>query len=103
MIDRQVVVEIVRQPAGELADRLHALNLAQPFLDLQSLRDVDAHRHGAAAQRPLIGDMQHAAVGQPAFGDRPVGAVETSPAFGDVFLSGPACRHGDLAALDGGT
>ena len=56
--DRQVVVEVVRQPAGELADGLHALDLAQALLDAEPLGDVDAHRHRAAAQRAVVGDMQ---------------------------------------------
>lgn len=39
--DREIVVEIVRQPAGQPADRIHALGFAQLLLDLQPLGDVD--------------------------------------------------------------
>ena len=56
--DGQEVVEVVRDAAGELADGFHLLRLAQRFLALAALGDVDrlGHRadHGAVLveQRP---------------------------------------------------
>ena len=45
--DGQEVVEVVRDAAGQLADRLHLLRLAQRFLALAALGDVDGLRHRA--------------------------------------------------------
>ena len=71
--DGQEVVEVVRDAAGQLADGFHLLRLAQRFLALAALGDVDRFRHRAddgavlVAQRPhgeveiAIADRQHAA------------------------------------------
>ena len=45
--DGQQIVEIVRDAAGQLADRFHLLRLAQRFLGLAPLGDVDGLGHGA--------------------------------------------------------
>jgi hypothetical protein len=47
---RQQVVEVVRDAAGEAADRLHLLRVAQPALEPLALADVvGEHERGAAA------------------------------------------------------
>jgi len=51
--DRQQIVEIVRDAAGELADRLHLLRLTQGFFGLAPLGDIDRFRqHGSDAAMP---------------------------------------------------
>ena len=47
----QQVVEIVRDAAGELADRLHLLRLAQRLLGLLALVDLAQQRLVGLAQR----------------------------------------------------
>jgi hypothetical protein len=58
----QEVVEVVRDAAGELADRLHLLGLPQPLLELAPLGDVAQHEQVPAGQelgrRP---DLEHQA------------------------------------------
>ncbi len=100
--DRQVVVEVVRQPAGELADGLHALDLAQALLHADPFGDVDAHRHRPAAQRAVVGDVQDPAVGHPPFGDFPSGALELGQPLGNEGRRRLAGRQGNVAVLDGG-
>src|SRR5439155_1412210 len=51
--DRQQVVEVVREPARELADRLHFLRLAQLLLQRPPLRDVLGDR--LEALDPAVG------------------------------------------------
>ncbi len=45
--DGQQIVEVVRDAAGELADRFHLLRLTQHFLALAAFGDVDGLGHGA--------------------------------------------------------
>jgi hypothetical protein len=50
----QEVVEVVRQPAGQLADRLHLLTLAQHLLAVLLLGDVAADREEQRAARRIV-------------------------------------------------
>ncbi len=43
--DRQQIVEVMGDAAGQLADGLELLRLAQLFLELHPLSDVAADRH----------------------------------------------------------
>ena len=52
----QQIVEIMRHAAGELADDLHLLGLAQLLLALLHLGDVGIDRDGAAARQFLLVD-----------------------------------------------
>ena len=49
---RQQVVEIVRDAAGELSDRLHLLRLRELHLEVLLLGDVDEMQHQARRRRP---------------------------------------------------
>ena len=55
--DRQEIVEVVGDAAGELSDRLHAHCLAQALLEAFALRDVAdrSQRPDDAARRVAIG------------------------------------------------
>ena len=62
--DRQQIVEIVRDAAGQLADGFHLLRLTQLCLELQAIADVgdaaanqDAARVGQARQSDLARDV----------------------------------------------
>src|SRR5262249_12534579 len=57
--DGQEIVEIVRDAAGELADRFHLLGLAQHFLALAAFGDVDGLQHGARYRIVLIEQGAH--------------------------------------------
>src|SRR5215510_14030423 len=46
--DREQVVEVVRDAAGKLADRLHLLGLSELSLELKSFGDVANVEHDAA-------------------------------------------------------
>ena len=53
------IVEIVRHAAGQLADRLHLLRLAQRFLALAALGDIDGFRHRADDGAVLVAQRAH--------------------------------------------
>ena len=57
--DGQEVVEVVRDAAGQLADGLHLLGLAQRFLALAAFGDVDGFRHGAGHRAMAIVERPH--------------------------------------------
>ena len=57
--DGQQIVEIVRDAAGQLADRFHLLRLAQRFLALAALGDVDGFRHRADDGAVLVAQRAH--------------------------------------------
>ena len=57
--DGQEIVEIVRDAAGELADRFHLLRLPQRFLALAALGDVDGLRHRADDGAMLVAQRAH--------------------------------------------
>ena len=49
----------MRDAAGELADRFHLLRLAQRFLALAALGDVDGFRHSARDVAMLVEHRPH--------------------------------------------
>ena len=57
--DREQIVEIVRDAAGELADRLHLLRLTQRFLGLAALGDIDGLRQHGGNAAMLIEHRPH--------------------------------------------
>ena len=61
----QQVVEVVRDPARELADRLHLLRLAELLLEVEALRLVDAER-GQALELAVLGVHEPVAPGDAA-------------------------------------
>ena len=61
--DGEQVVEIVRDTAGQIADRLHPLRLAQLLLDPQPLGYLHPHRDDAAVAGAVFPDFEHASVG----------------------------------------
>src|SRR5262249_42935326 len=52
--DRQQIVEVVRQPAGEIADRLHFLYLMEMLLESPSLRHILDHTDEILRQACVI-------------------------------------------------
>ena len=75
--DGQEIVEIVRDAAGELADRFHLLRLAQRFLALAALGDVDGFRHRADDGAVLVAQRAHREV-EIALADRQTAAASRS-------------------------
>ena len=57
--DGQEIVEIVRHAAGQLPDRFHLLRLAQRFLALAALCDIDGVRHRADDGAVLVAQRPH--------------------------------------------
>ena len=90
--DGQEIVEIVRHAAGQLPDRFHLLRLAQRFLALAALRDVDGVRHRADDRAVLIAQRAHREV-EIALADR-----QAQQHLGLDFL---APHHGDEGVADG--
>ena len=98
---RQHVVEVVRDAAGELADRLHLLRLQQVRLELPAVGDVDhqpAQRPGPRGHPHAVAQPQRAPVGGDdavlelvvgAGGDRLGGAREHLVAIGRVEHARP--------------
>ena len=90
--DGQEIVEIVRHAAGQLSDRFHLLRLAQRFLALAALGDVDGLRHRADDRAVLIAQRAHREV-EIALADR-----QAQQHLGLDFL---APHHGDEGVADG--
>ena len=90
--DGQQIVEIVRHAAGQLSDRFHLLRLAQRFLALAALGDVDGLRHRADDRAVLIAQRTHRKV-EIALADR-----QLQPHLGLDFF---APHHGDEGVADG--
>ena len=57
--DGEEVVEVVRDAAGELADGLHLLRMAQRFLALAPLGDVDGFGHRARDRAVTVEQRPH--------------------------------------------
>ncbi len=60
--DGEQIVEVVRDTAGELADRLHLLRLPQRFLAAAALGDVDQLRHRARDVAVAVEHGAHAEI-----------------------------------------
>ena len=90
--DGQEIVEIVRDAAGQLADRFHLLRLAQRFLALAALGDVDGLRHRADDRAVLVAQRAHREV-EIALADR-----QMQPHLGLDFF---APHDGDEGVADG--
>ena len=90
--DGQQIVEIVRHAAGQLSDRFHLLRLAQRFLALAALGDVDGLRHRADDRAVLIAQRTHREV-EIALADR-----QMQPHLGLDFF---APHDGDEGVADG--
>ena len=90
--DGQQIVEIVRDAAGQLPDGFHLLRLAQRFLALAALGDVDGFRHRADDRAVLIAQGAHRKV-EIALADR-----QMQPHLGLDFF---APHHGDEGVADG--
>ena len=82
----------MRHAAGQLPDRFHLLRLAQRFLALTALRDIDGVRHGADDGAVLIAQRAHREV-EIALADR-----QAQQHLGLDFL---APHHGDEGVADG--
>ena len=89
--DGQEIVEIVRHAAGELPDRFHLLRLAQHFLGLAALGDVDGFRHRADDGAVTVAHRAHREV-EIALADR-----QLKPHLGPDFF---ALHHGDEGVAD---
>ena len=90
--DGQEIVEIVRHAAGQLSDRFHLLRLAQRFLALAALGDVDGLRHRADDRAVLVAQRTHREV-EIALADR-----QAQQHLGLDFF---APHHGDEGVADG--
>ncbi len=90
----QQVVEIMGQAAGELADRLHLLALAQRVLETAAVGHVaaDGEKHAALRHRRPVERPQAAVLGQQPHVERPHG-----PAGGQLRQRGP--RGGDVGRV----
>ena len=75
--DGQQIVEIVRDAAGQLPDRFHLLRLAQRFLALAALGDVDGLRHRADDGAMLVAQRAHREI-EIALADRQTAAASRS-------------------------
>ena len=100
----QQVVEVVRHAAGELADRLHLLRLAQRFLDLFALLDLRLQRLvgrgqllGAASQ--FLIDAALRKVGHAQHRDHDRGHRHQQPDH-TVALQAHRVRLGDAAQIN---
>ena len=88
--DRQQVVEVVRDAAGEPADDLHLLRLLQLLLELALLGDVGGGADHADAPRRLVVDVE-GAIADPAHG-----AVGPDDAVDLVVVAAAQARIGGL-------
>ena len=82
----------MRHAAGQLSDRFHLLRLAQRFLALAALGDVDGLRHRADDRAVLVAQRTHREV-EIALADR-----QMQPHLGLDFF---APHHGDEGVADG--